>query len=212
MPPLASLTAFLVLSLVLVPIPGPSVLFVVGRAISHGRRAALLTVAGNAGGLYLQVVLVAAGLGAVVERSAAAFTAVKLAGAAYLAWLGVQAIWHRRDLALVLDAAGTVRRRRSLVLDGFVVGATNPKTVLFFTAILPQFVEVGGAPAASQMAVLGLVFVAVALVLDSAWGLAAGTARRWFAGSPRRLERLGGAGGLVMVGLGLSLAFSTRQS
>lgn len=154
----------------------------------------------------------AAGLGVVVEKSAVVFTSVKLVGAGYLVWLGVQAIAHRKELAQVLDAAGTVRRRRSLVQDGIVVGVTNPKTVLFFTAILPQFVEAGGAPAASQMAVLGLVFVVIALVLDSAWGLVAGTARTWFLGSPQRLEKIGGAGGLVMVGLGLSLAFSTRQN
>ena len=186
-------------------------MFVISRALSLGRRAALLTVVGNAGGLFLQVLLVAVGLGAVVERSVAAFTVVKLVGAGYLVWLGVQAVRHRRELAQVLDAAGTVRRRRSLVLDGLVVGATNPKTVLFFTAVLPQFVEAGGAPATSQMAVLGLVFVAIALVLDGVWALVAGTARTWFVGSPRRLEKIGGAGGLVMVGLGLSLGFSTRQ-
>ncbi|MBC8194283.1 MAG: LysE family translocator [Acidimicrobiia bacterium] len=212
MPPVTSLVAFGALSAVLVPIPGPSVMFVVSRAVSLGRRAALLTVVGNAVGLYLQVLLVAAGLGVVVEKSAVVFTSVKLVGAGYLVWLGVQAIAHRKELAQVLDAAGTVRRRRSLVQDGIVVGVTNPKTVLFFTAILPQFVEAGGAPAASQMAVLGLVFVVIALVLDSAWGLVAGTARTWFLGSPQRLEKIGGAGGLVMVGLGLSLAFSTRQN
>ncbi|MBS1264511.1 MAG: Homoserine/homoserine lactone efflux protein [Acidimicrobiaceae bacterium] len=212
MPPVPSLVSFAALAVVLVPIPGPSVMFVIARAVSLGRRAALLTVVGNAGGLYLQVLLVAVGLGAVVERSVAAFTVVKLVGAGYLVWLGVQAVRHRRELSQVLDAAGTVRRRRSLVLDGFVVGLTNPKTVLFFTAILPQFIEAGGAPASSQMAVLGLVFVVIALVLDSAWGLVAGMARTWFVGSPRRLEKVGGAGGLVMVGLGLSLAFSTRRS
>ncbi len=106
MPPVAALVAFATLSIILVPIPGPSVMFVISRALSLGRRAALLTVVGNAGGLFLQVLLVAVGLGAVVERSVAAFTVVKLVGAGYLVWLGVQAVRHRRELAQVLDAAG----------------------------------------------------------------------------------------------------------
>ena len=93
---MSSLVAFAVVSFVLIVIPGPSVMFVIGRALSLGRRAALVTVAGNAAGFYVQVVLVAVGLGAIVERSVAVFTVVKLIGAAYLVFLGVQAIVHRR--------------------------------------------------------------------------------------------------------------------
>ncbi len=155
-------------------------MFVVSRAVSFGRRAALLTVAGNAAGAYAQVLLVAVGIGAIVERSIAVFTAVKFLGALYLIWLGVQTFRHRREASQIDTALVIARSNRSLVTDGFVVGASNPKTIVFFAAILPQFVEPGGAPEALQMAVLGLVFVAVALVSDSVWGLGAGTARQWF--------------------------------
>jgi threonine/homoserine/homoserine lactone efflux protein len=210
MPPAGSLVAFAGLSLLLVLVPGPSVMFVVSRAVALGRKAALITVAGNALGIYLQVALVAAGLGVVVERSVAVFIAVKLFGAAYLVWLGIQAIRHRRSNAITLEKAAAPAQSRSLFADGVVVGVANPKAIVFFAAIIPQFVEPGGAPAGAQMHILGMVFVVVALVSDGAWGLAAGTARNWFARSPRRMERMSATGGAVMVGLGLRLALSGR--
>jgi threonine/homoserine/homoserine lactone efflux protein len=206
-----SFLAFAALSFVIIAVPGPSVMFVISRALSMGRRAALTTVVGNAAGVYLQVLLVAVGLGSVVERSVVAFNAVKLIGAAYLVWLGVQAIRHRRALSSVLDTDVSVRSGRTLLLDGVVVGVANPKAIVFFAAILPQFVDRSGAPAGVQMAVLGLVFVAIALVSDSLWGLVAGSARQWFVRSPRRLERIGAAGGLVMMGLGVRLALTGRR-
>lgn len=211
MPTAEHLTAFALASFLLIVVPGPSVLFVVSRGVALGRRAALATVLGNAGGVYVQVLLVAAGLGAVVARSALVFDGVRLVGAAYLVVLGVRAVRQRRALATVLDVAGTVRSPRSLVREGFVVGVANPKAIAFFAAILPQFVEPGGAPVPVQMAVLGLVFVAIALVSDGAWGLAAGSARAWLSRSPGRLEALSGAGGLVMIGLGLRLAVTGRR-
>ena len=207
MPPLAGFAA---LSLALIVVPGPSVMFVVSRAVTLGRRAALVTVAGNATGFLVQVVLVAAGLGVVVERSIVVFSAIKLVGAGYLMYLGVKAIVERRTLALPPDASTAPGPRRSVFVDGLVVGLANPKAIVFFASILPQFVEPDGAPAALQMAMLGAVFVAIALVCDSAWGLLAGTARQWFARSPRRIERLAATGGVVTVGLGLRLALVRR--
>jgi threonine/homoserine/homoserine lactone efflux protein len=210
---MSSLVAFAAVSFAIIIIPGPSVMFVVGRALSLGRRAALVTVAGNAVGFYVQVVLVAFGLGAVVERSVAVFTAIKLIGAAYLVWIGVQAIIHRRanaEMAVAVEGAAVVAHR-SLFVDGFVVGVANPKTVVFFAAILPQFVETGGAPAWLQMLTLGVIFAVIALASDSVWGLAAGTARQWLVGSPRRLEFVGAAGGVAIVGLGVRLALTRRS-
>ncbi len=211
MPSPSATAAFAALAFALIVVPGPSVMFVVSRAVALGRRAALLTVVGNAVGVYVQVVLVAVGLGAIVERSVAVFTVIKLAGAGYLVWLGIQEIRHRRDVATSLDASDGVRPRRSVFFDGVIVGVANPKAIVFFAAILPQFVDRGGAPAGLQMAFLGVIFVVVALISDGAWGLAAGTARQWFARSPRRLERLGAGGGVVMIGLGLQLAVSGRR-
>ena len=211
MPPAATLGAFALTAFLLIAVPGPSVLFVVSRGVALGRRAALATVAGNATGVYVQVLLVAAGLGVIVERSVLVFSAVKLAGAAYLVVLGVQAIRHRRALSGALDAPTAGRPPRSLFRDGFVVGLANPKAIVFFAAILPQFVNPAGAPAGVQMAALGALFVAIALLSDGTWALLAGSARTWLARSPRRLELLGGAGGAVMVGLGVRLAVSGRS-
>jgi threonine/homoserine/homoserine lactone efflux protein len=214
MPSIGSLTAFAAVSLALLVIPGPSVMFVVSRAVALGRRAALYTVVGNAAGVYVQVVFVALGLGAVVERSAAVFTAVKLIGAVYLVWLGVQAIRQRRSSGVSGEPTVLLAPRGAgpLMRDGFIVGLANPKTIIFFAAILPQFVASGGAPVALQMAGLGLIFVGIGLLSDGAWGLAAGTARQWLARSPRRLELLGAAGGVAIVGLGLQLAISGRSA
>ncbi len=208
MPSADSFLAFALASFLLVIVPGPSVLFVISRGVALGRRAALATVAGNAAGVYVQVLFVAVGLGAVISRSAVVFDVIKFAGAAYLVYLGVQAVRHRRQLATVLDVAGTYRPTRHLLREGFLVGIANPKAAVFFAAILPQFVNPDGAPAGVQMAALGLVFVLIALLSDSVWGLAAGSARAWLAASPHRLELLGGAGGLTMIGLGVGLAAS----
>ncbi len=209
------LLTFALLAFVLIVVPGPSVLFVIGRAVALGRRAALATVAGNAAGVYLQVVLVALGLGLVLERSAIVFTVVKLLGAAYLAWLGIAAL-RRRPLAAGRGPAGgpparTGAPRRRAFLDGLVVGATNPKATVFFAAVLPQFVAPSRGPVAPQMLLLGLLFVGIALVSDSAWAVAAGTARAWLARSARTQRALRVGGGVVMLGLAVELALTSRR-
>lgn len=211
MPSIETLLTFALAGIVLVVVPGPSVLFIVGRALAHGRRAALTSVAGNTTGAALVVVVVALGFGAVAAQSVAVFTVLKLVGAAYLVYLGVQTIRHRGDLAAALGggASGAVDRR--LYWQGVVVGATNPKVLVFFAAVLPQFVDVRAGDATTQMLVLGLLFAVIAAGLDSLWGLAAGTARDWFATSPARLRRLGGVGGATMVVMGVGLAISGRK-
>jgi threonine/homoserine/homoserine lactone efflux protein len=206
----STFAGFVLASFILVIVPGPSVLFVISRGVALGRKAAVLTVLGNEIGLFVQVLFVAAGIGAVVQRSVVAFEVLRLAGAAYIVYLGVQAIRHRRALSSVLDVTAT-RGSRHIVREGFIVGVTNPKAIVFFTAVLPQFVDPDGAAMPLQMAVLGLVSVTVAFVCDSAWGVLAGTARAWLAGEPHRLARLGGAGGLVMIGLGARLAITGRN-
>jgi threonine/homoserine/homoserine lactone efflux protein len=206
------LLAFALTAFVIIVIPGPSVMFIVGRALAHGRRAAVLTVVGNTVGEYLQVVVVAVGIGVLVERSIVAFDAVKLAGAAYLIFLGVRAVRHRRLLPEALAAvAGAPRRGARTVLDGVVVGASNPKTIIFLTAILPQFVGRASGHVAAQILLLGVVFSGIALVCDTLWGVAAGAFRSWFARSPRRLESVGGVGGLAIVAVGVRLALTGRK-
>ncbi len=213
MVPASHVLAFVALVSVLIGIPGPSVLFTISRALTVGRRAALLTVIGNELGLCVQVAAVAFGVGAVVERSAEVITAVKLAGAAYLVFLGVQAIRHRRSMAEALAARVTPVRPLRAVRDGFVVGAANPKTIVFFVVSLPEFTTTapGHLPVPVQMLVLGALFPVIALVLDSGWAAVAGTARQWLVASPRRLALIGGTGGLVMIGLGVSIAATGRK-
>jgi threonine/homoserine/homoserine lactone efflux protein len=211
MVPVRSLLAYTALAVVLVAVPGPSVLFTIGRALTVGRRAALLTVVGNSIGLLGQVVAVSAGMGEIVQRSATAFTVVKWAGSGYLIYLGVQAFWHRKSVAETLAARQKPVPPARAVRDGFAVGLLNPKTIVFFVAVLPQFTDPSAGSAAVQMLLLGAIFPVVALVLDSVWALAAGSASQWFERSPRRLELIGGAGGLVIVAIGIRLALTGRK-
>jgi threonine/homoserine/homoserine lactone efflux protein len=213
MMPVSHVLAFTAVVTVLIAVPGPSVLFTISRALTVGRRSALFTVIGNEIGLYVQVVAVAFGVGAVVERSAQILTVVKFAGAAYLVGLGVQAIRHRKSMAEALAAQLRPVTPLRAIRDGFVVGAANPKTIVFFIVALPEFTSSapGHLPVQVQMLILGALFPVIALGLDSAWATAAGTARQWFIRSPRRLALIGGAGGLVMIGLGVSVAVTGRK-
>ncbi|MEV4204784.1 LysE family translocator [Nocardia salmonicida] len=208
----AHLVSFAGLAFLLVIVPGPSVLFTIGRALTAGRRSALMTVLGNAIGVYGQVVAVAFGLGAVVAASAAVFTAIKLVGAAYLVYLGIQAIRHRDALRTAFHAEQTVDAHRPApaLRDGLIVGITNPKNIVFLAALLPQFVDTTHA-VPQQMLILGLCIPVFGLIFDSLWALVAGSARSWFARSPRRLAAVGGTSGLVMIGLGTSLALTGRK-
>jgi len=206
------LLGFTLASLVLIVIPGPGVLFVVGRGLAHGRRTALATACGHAAGNYVVAACVAVGLGSILERSATVFVVVKVLGAAYLVWLGVHAIWHRKSLAAAFAVATEPREGWRAVRDGVVVGITNPKSYILFGAILPQFVNRGAGSVPGQMLVLALVSVPVGAVSDCAWGFAASAVRNWFASSPRRFELVGGAGGLAMIGVGVTVAITGRKS
>lgn len=211
MPPADRLLAFAVASFVLIVIPGPAVLFAVSRALAYGRAVALRTVAGGALGSLTAALAVAFGIGAIVQTSIVVYSVIKFAGAAYLVVLGVQAVRHRKGLRAVFAAGAEPISGGRTVLQGFLVGVTNPKTVVFFAAILPQFVDRQAGHVSTQMLVLGALFAALALVMDSVWGTAAGAVRAWFAGSQRRLDLVGGAAGLTMVGLGVGLAVSGRK-
>ena len=211
MVPVSSLLAFALTSLALIVIPGPSVLFVIGRSISLGRVGGLLSVLGNAIGMLPLIVAVAVGVGAVVAQSLIVFTIIKFAGAAYLVFLGIQAIRHRRHTAVTHEKLPNPRSHLRILSEGFFVGLTNPKTLVFFVAVLPQFVDYDAGFIPLQMFELGLVFLVLALLCDSTWALIAGTARHWFARSPRRVEHLGAAGGVMMIGLGGVLALTGNK-
>ncbi|WP_331766314.1 LysE family translocator [Embleya sp. NBC_00896] len=205
------LLAFAAMSFLLIVIPGPSVLFVIGRALGQGRRAALITVVGNTLGAYVLVVAVALGVGSIVERSVLAFTALKLVGAAYLVYLGVKAVRQRGSLHAVFTGDASAQSSWRTLWEGFAVGVANPKTIVFFAAVLPQFVDRGQGHVMAQMLLLGLVFNVIAVTFDSVWGLVAATTRTWFVRSPQRLATVGGIGGLTMIGLGVTVAATGRK-
>jgi threonine/homoserine/homoserine lactone efflux protein len=204
---LDQLLGFGIAAFILIAIPGPSVVFTIGRALAYGRAVALATVVGNSFGLLVIVGLVALGLGVVVQESIEVFTVLKLLGAVYLVWLGVQAIRHRHDFHL--EAGAEVGPRVSFtraMRQGFVVGVTNPKAFMILGAVLPQFVDRGVGNVQTQMLLLGLLAFTIGLLSDSLWALIASQLRTWFARSRRRGEAVGAAGGVSMIGLGVGLA------
>jgi threonine/homoserine/homoserine lactone efflux protein len=203
--------AFAATAFVVIVIPGPSVLFVVGRAIASGRRVAVLTVVGNAVGEYVQVMAVAFGVGALAEQSVAAFTVLKLLGGCYLVYLGVRTFRQRKSLAGSLAAPKRSRPDVRSFIEGMTVGVTNPKTVVFLAAILPQFTSRAQGHVATQILVLGLVFAGIAVLSDTVWATAAGGFRAWFARSPRRLQLVGGAGGLAIAAVGVGVLATGRK-
>lgn len=166
-------------------------------------------------GTYLVAILVALGIGPLLEQSVLLFNVIRLAGAAYLVWLGISALRHAREVALEATSAavGPVGRpsRGRAVRSGILVGLSNPKAFIILAAILPQFVDRTAGNVPAQMLVLAAVPVLIGLLTDSGWGLAAGAARTWFARSPQRLVRAGQAGGAAMIGLGVSVALANGQ-
>ena len=211
--PLANLLTFVLVAIPIIVMPGPSVLFIIGRSLSLGRTGGILSVLGNGIGGIVIVIAVAFGVGIIIAQSVVLFTVIKIAGALYLVYLGVQAIRHRKQAAATAteDVPRTTKLR--LLLQGVFVGVSNPKTIVFFIAVLPQFVDYSAGTIPLQMLVLGTVFILLALVADSVWALAAGTARQWFARSPRRISTLSATGGTLMIGLGVgSLFVGTSKS
>lgn len=198
-------------AMILIVIPGPSVLFAISRAVVYGRQVALASVVGNTLGLFVVMTLVAVGLGSFVARSVVLFTVLKLAGAGYLIWLGIQAFRHRRETQFSDRPTRALLGWRDAARQGFVVGVSNPKGFMIFAAVLPPFVATDRGAVPSQMFALGMIAVALGLVCDATWALAAARARSWFARSPRRASSLGSLGGMSMIGLGVGMAFSGQH-
>ena len=204
---LEQLLAFGVAALILIAIPGPSVVFVIGRALTYGRGVALASVFGNSLGLLVVLVLVSLGLGVVVQESIAVFTVLKLAGAAFLVYLGVQAIRHRHAFVVRDDTSESLPISTGrAVRQGFVVGFSNPKAFMIFAAVLPQFVDRGEGHVQAQMLALGVLAFVIGLVSDSVWALLASQLRQWFNASPGRGAAMGAVGGFSMIGLGVGVA------
>ena len=202
------LAEYIVAAMIIILAPGPSVLFVIARAIAWGRKVAVFTVAGNVTGSFVLSVFVALGLGPILQRSDLAYTAVQWGGGLYLMYLGIDAIKHRKVHAADMTNQGNTEPTalRSM-RDGFWVGALNPKAIVFYAAVLPQFIDRDRGQITVQLIVLGAIFSTLAFISDGSWGLLAGTARAWLANDPSRLEKLRATGGSIMIILGLSVLF-----
>ena len=199
MPAADTLLLFAVSTLVLLAIPGPSVLFVVARTVEHGRAAGLVSMLGVETGAMVHVAVAAAGVSALVASSATALSVLRWAGGAYLLWLGVQALRRRRAVLAGAPALATSHGR--LFRQGVLVDLLNPKTALFFLAFLPGFVQDGHGPVALQVAVLGSCFVALAALTDGAYALAAARISRRVRGSRLAAASAGTYGLLGVVAL-----------
>jgi len=210
MPEPSTLAVFSVAALGLLVVPGPAVIYIVTQSVSHGRRAGLVSVLGIEAGGLVHVAAATLGLSALLASSAAAFDAVKYAGAAYLVYLGVRRLLGY-DVVASIDLPQRERRAR-LFRQGVVVNVLNPKTALFFLAFLPQFVDPDGGSAAVQALALGLLFIVLAVVSDSVYALVAGTARTWLLRSRAYVRAQRYVSGAVFVGLGVGAALSgTRK-
>jgi threonine/homoserine/homoserine lactone efflux protein len=209
LPDPATLLVFAAAALALIVVPGPAVLYIVSQSIDRGRLAGFVSALGIAVGALVHVCAAAIGLSSILVSSATAFNIVKYAGAAYLIGMGLVTIFRRRDEQPV--SAPSERRLRRRFGQGVIVNVLNPKTALFFFAFLPQFVDPEKGSAGLQIAVLGLVFVVIAVVSDSLWALAAGTASERLRGNRRFLSVQRYVSGSVFVGLGALTAVAKRH-
>jgi len=200
--PLELYLAFIAATVILMVIPGPNVALIVANSVAHGTRFGLLSVAATSCAVIVHLALTVVGATAVLGILAASFDWLRWAGVAYLIYLGILA-WR----APVTDLARTTAQARSAQLifaRGFLVGLTNPKTLLFYGAFFPQFIT-PGPTAADQLLLLAFTFLVVAIVCDSVWAILAGRLRALLVAHTRLRNRITG-GLLVGAGVGLALA------
>jgi len=199
---------FVVASLVLIVTPGQDMILVMSRSIAQGSAAGVVTAAGVSVGLVGHTVLATLGLGAILRTSEWLFVALKLAGAAYLGYLGIQHLRTKTQELAVL--AGAPRSLRRLFFDGALSNVSNPKIAVFYFAFLPQFVVPGAAHPTLSVFVLGLVFAGLTFLVKGPVGLGAGLLSGWLRSRPKALAWLYRTSGAVLIGLGVKLAFERR--
>jgi threonine/homoserine/homoserine lactone efflux protein len=209
----AHLTEFLVASILIIMVPGPSVLFTLARGVAWGRAVAVLTALGNSLGTLVLSLVVAFGLGPLLSHSKSISIVLQIAGGLYLLYLGSDALRHRHEHAHAMTQREAVRPNPSrIVRQGFVVGLLNPKSLVFFAAVFPHFVDRAEGRITAQLVIFGVIFSVMAFCSDGTWGLIAGTAREWLAGSPTRLVVLRSIGGGVMCALGILIVVTALTS
>ena len=206
MPAPSTLLLFALAALVLLLTPGPAVLYIVTRSLSQGPRAGLVSGLGIAVANLVHIAAATLGVSALLLASAVLVSALKYLGAAYLIYLGIRKILDRE----AVEEAAAFRRQplAKIFSQGILVNLLNPKPALFFLAFLPQFIDLSRGSAAAQTLMLGLVFVALAVVTDSLYALLAGTLGNWLLGRGRFLRAQGYVTGGVYIGLGLVAALS----
>jgi threonine/homoserine/homoserine lactone efflux protein len=204
MPAVEQLITFVVASAVLGITPGPDIIYVVVRGAAQGPRAGIAAAAGLCTGIIAHTAFAVIGLTAILAASATAFTVVKLAGAAYLVYLGVRMLVGRDELDFSGD--GKQQPLGAIYRQTILMNILNPKVGLFFLAFLPQFIDPAAGPAAPQFALLGTIFMAVSFVVMAGAGMAGGQLRRWLATSARATRVIQYTAGTILVALGLRLA------
>lgn len=201
-----NLAEFILASVAIILVPGPSVMFVIARAVAWGRLTAWLTALGNALGMLLLSVFIAVGLGPLLQRSELLLIVVQVLGGIYLIYLGIDALRHRQAHADDMVKVEEVKPSNYQILrQGFTVGVLNPKALVFFSAVFPQFVDPAVGSITIQLLIFGAIFTALALMLDGTWGILVGSSRDWFVTSKSRLVTLRTIGGVVMMALGIGV-------
>ena len=197
--------AYVLACIVIILVPGPTVTLIIANSIRHGARAGLANVAGTQAGLAVMIAIVGIGLNTLISGMGHWFEWVRLIGAAYLIWMGVQMFRAKGTL----NADGTARKRRGgFFLQGLAVALSNPKTLVFFGAFFPQFIAPQG-NYTLQIVVMGLTAMIFAAVSDSTYALAASRAGRLLSAS--RIKLMSRISGSFLVGGGLWLAFSRSK-
>lgn len=201
-----ALVELVIASIAIILIPGPSVMFVIARAVAWGKVTAVLTALGNAIGMLLLSIFIAVGLGPLLQRSELLLAGVQILGGLYLIHLGISAYRHRHEHAEDMIKVEEIRPSYLQTLrQGFTVGALNPKALVFFSAVFPQFVDSEVGSITFQLLIFGLIFAVLSFVLDGTWGLLVGSSRDWFVTSKNRLIYLRTIGAVVMVTLGFGV-------
>jgi threonine/homoserine/homoserine lactone efflux protein len=209
MPEAHTIWLFCLAATALIVIPGPAVLYIVAQSVGQGRSAGFVSATGVASGGLVHVVAATAGLSGLLLSSATLFSVVKFAGAGYLIYLGGRRLLGLEQSALIAPTAA--RPRRQIYRDGLVVNILNPKTALFFYAFLPQFLDPDRGTVALQALFLGALFVLIALLSDSLWALASGSAASWLKSRPLAVQVERWVSGTVLIGLGAAAALSSAH-
>ena len=206
MPELHTFVIFAAASAAFLAVPGPAVIYIVSRSLAEGRRAGVVSALGIQGGGLVHVIAATIGVSALLASSATAFSVVKYAGAAYLIYLGIRKLREARPR---VEAPGAPVPHRQLFWQGVMVNSLNPKTALFFLALLPQFVDPDRGAVAPQVLVLGVMFLVLATLSDSTYALVAGSVRGWLGERRRTLARVSG---VSYLGLGVLAALSPASN